>query len=146
MRIFYAVSLALLFAVTTPGGVAAEDTEKSLAEQREELRKRCQQVIPEVQRLPLQQRKELASLVGKVDEELKGAKRVLNGPVHPLAPPETIVRQFLKDGNWFLDDVMSCVEATKQDKACSISPDSRTWIYTDLEDVFLRKLPTFCRT
>ncbi len=145
MRIFYTVGLAILFAVTTIGIVSAEDKEKSLAEKREELLKRCQQIIPDVQRMPLEQRKKMASLVGKVDAELKGAESILSGRLRPIPPPDTVVRQFLDDGNFFLNDVISCVEATKKKKACSISPDSKAWIYEDLEDAFLRDLPTFCR-
>ena len=145
VRILYAAGLAVLLAVTVTGVVSAEDKEKSLAEKREELLKKCQQVIPAVKRMPLKQRKEMASLIGQVDKELKASESVLSGRVRPLAPPDTVVKQNLDDGNLFLDDVTSCIEATKKKKACSISPGSRGWIYEDLEGAFLRDLPTFCR-
>ena len=87
----------------------------------------------------------MATLVGKVDSELKMAASILSGRLRPLAPPDTVVRQGIDDGNFFLDDVTSCIEATKKKKACSISLGSQAWIYEDLEDAFLRDLPTFCR-
>src|SRR5206468_9955822 len=117
VRILYAVGLAILFAVTTIEAVSAEDKEKSLAEKREELLKRCQQVIPAVKRMPLKQRKKMATLVGKVDTQLKMSASILSGRLRPLAPPDTVVRQAIDDGNFFLDDVTSCIEATKKKKA-----------------------------
>ena len=46
----------------------------------------------------------MATLVGKVDSELKMAASILSGRLRPLAPPDTVVRQGIDDGNFFLDD------------------------------------------
>jgi len=109
--------------------------------------KRCQHVIPSVLRLPLQQRKELALLLGTVESLLKGAKSMLLGGTPPVAPLDAVVSKYLEDADSFLTDVTSCVEASRQKQPCALSDDSQATVRasTDRTDAFLKDLPRYCR-
>jgi hypothetical protein len=141
------VVLALLFAAAPAGRGGAADEGPRLAEQRAALVKRCQRVLPSIRHLPLQQKKELALLLGTVEALLQGARSMLLGGTPPGAPLDAVVSKYLEDADLLLTDVRRCVEAAQQKQPCVLSADSQATVSASVAraDAFLKDLPRYCR-